>query len=126
MTEYEDRIEEFTRDGKNFVYIDVSNLQNNAALREIVEVIQRCVEKYPAKSVYTIINIENIMFDTETKEIAGNCLRHNDPYVKCGGVIGLDGIKKIMVNAMLKLGGRNNIQFFHTREQALEGLLRQE
>jgi CheY-like chemotaxis protein len=125
MMEYGDRIEEFTRDGKNFLYVDVSNFKSNADVLKMVDVVQRCIGTYPAKSVYTIVNIENIMFDTETKEMAGRCLRHNEPYVKYGAVIGLDGIKKIMVNAIVKLSGRDNMQFFRTREQALEWLLRQ-
>ena len=61
----------------------------------------------------------------ETKEIVGNCLKHNEPYVKCGAVIGLDGIKKIMASAAVKFSGRKNIQFFYTKERALEWLLQQ-
>jgi hypothetical protein len=73
-----------------------------------------------------LINIENILFDTETKEIAAKCLTHNKPYVRCGAVIGLDGIKKIMASAALKLSGRKNISFFLSKEHAIEWLLQQE
>jgi hypothetical protein len=124
--DYEARIEEFTRDGKNFMYIDVSNLKNNADIRKTVELVQRRMENYPAKSVYTIINIEGIVFDTESKEIAADCMKRDEPHVKGGAFIGLDGIRKIMANAVVKLSGRSLMQFFYTKEQALEWLLRQE
>jgi len=124
--DYENRIEEFTQDGRNFMYIDASNLKNNDNFIKLADLVQQRIVKYAAKSVYTITNIENILFDTTTKEIAGNCLKHNDPYVKFGAVIGLDGIKKIMANAAVRLGGRKNMQFFFTREQAVEWLLRLE
>ena len=121
-----ERIEEFTRDGKNFIYIDVSNLKKNEDFIKVVDAVQQVIVKYPAKSVNTIVNIENIIFDTETKIIAGACLKHNEPYVKYGGVIGLDGIKKIMANAVFKFSGRNHMRFFYSKEQAIEGLLRLE
>jgi len=126
MMDYEERIEEFTRDGRNFMHIDLSNLHNNDDVREIFEAALRRMEKYPAKSLYTITDIENILFDTVTKEIAGNGMKRNEPYVKYGSVIGLDGIKKIMVNAVCKFSGRNNMQFFYTREQAVAWLMQQE
>ena len=121
-----ERIEEFARNGKNFIYIDVSNLKKNEDFIKIVDLVQQVIVKYPAKSVNTIVNIENIIFDTETKEIAGNCLKHNEPYVKHGGVIGLDGIKKIMANAVFKFSGRHHMRFFYTKEQAIAWLLQQE
>jgi len=120
-----ERISEFTRDGKNFIYIDCSNLKKNEDFVKIVDIVQQIIVKYPEQSVYTITNVENIIFDTETKEIAGNCLKYNEPYVKCGAVIGLDGIKKIMVNAVFKFSGRRPLQFFYTKEKAIEWLLQQ-
>ena len=121
-----ERIEEFTRNGKHFIYIDVSNLKKNEDFIKVVDAVQRIIVKYPAKSVHTIVNIENIIFDTETKVIAGNCLKHNEPYVKHGGIIGLDGIKKIMANAVFKFSGRNHMRFFYTKEQAIDWLQRQD
>jgi hypothetical protein len=121
-----ERIEEFTRNGKNFMYIDISNLKKNEDYTKIVELVQEIVVKYAHQSVYTIVNIENILFDTETKEIAAGCLKHNEPYVRCGAVIGLVGMKKIMANAAIKISGRKNMQFFYTREKAIEWLLQQE
>ena len=120
-----ERIEEFTRNGKNFIYIDVSNLKKNEDFIKVVDALKQIIIKYPEKSVHTIVNIENIIFDTETKVIAGNCLKHNEPFVKHGGVIGLDGIKKIMANAVFKFSGRNHMRFFYTKEQAIDWLLLQ-
>jgi len=120
-----ERVSEFTCDGKNFIYIDCSNLKNNEDFVKIVDTVKQVIVKYPEQSVYTISNIENIIFDTKTKEIAANCLKHNEPYVRCGAVIGLDGIKKIMANAVFKFSGRKPLQFFYTKEKAIEWLLQQ-
>ncbi|MDR2630544.1 MAG: hypothetical protein LBC60_06455 [Spirochaetaceae bacterium] len=40
--------------------------------------------------------------------------------VRQRAVIGLDGIKRTMVNSILKMSGRNNIKFFRTRDEAIK------
>ncbi|MCL2480588.1 MAG: hypothetical protein FWF38_02640 [Spirochaetaceae bacterium] len=120
------RIEEFVRDGKSFIYIDFSNLKTNEEFIELLKVIEPAFAKYPKHSLYTITNIENVRIDSESKKIIAQYLEHNKPYVKCGAVIGLDGIKKIIVTTALKLSGRDNIFFAFTKEQAVELLLQKE
>lgn len=120
------RIDEFTRDGKNFMYIDLSDLKKNEDFIELVKIIEPAVEKYPLMSLYTITNIENIRIDTESKQFIARYLEHNKPYVKYGAVIGLDGIKKILVSTVIKLSGRNDLSFAFTKEQAIELLLKKE
>jgi len=120
------RIEEFVRNGKAFIYIDLSNLKTNDEFDKMTKIIEPAVAKYPENSLYTVTNIENIRIDTESKKNIVRYLKHNKPYVKYGAVIGLDGIKKLIVTTTLKLSGRNNIIFAFTKEQAIELLLRQE
>ena len=117
------RIEEFTRDGKNFMYIDLSDLKTNDDFIKVTTgIIEPAIEKYPEQSLYTITNIENIRFDLDSKRIVAKYMAHNKPYVKCGAVIGLDGIKKILVSGVLGLSGRKNIIFAFSKEQAIDML----
>jgi len=51
-------------------------------------------------------------------------MAHNKPYVKYGAVIGVDGIKKIMVNAIFKLCGRDNMTFISSKDAAVKWLLK--
>jgi hypothetical protein len=122
----EQRIEEFTLDGKNFLYLDMSEFKENSEYIEFVEVAKKCIAKYAECSVFTITNIRDVKFDTETKKIVAEWMEYNKPYVKRGAVIGFDGIKRIVVNAIFKMGGRKNMIFFPNREQAIEWLLKQE
>jgi len=122
----EHRIEEFALDGKNFLYFDMSEFKENDEYREFVEVAKKRIAKYAEYSVFTITNIKDVKFDTETKKIVAEWMEHNKPYVKRGVVIGFDGIKRIVVNAIFKMGGRKNMMFFPNREQAIEWLLKQE
>lgn len=120
-----ERIEEFKQDGKNFVYIDFSGLKTDVEFREQIELIKKTVSKYPEQSVYTITNLSDIRFDPTIKDAVLDYLRHNKPYIKYAVIFGMDGIKKMMIDSMLKLSGRNNISCAFTKEKAIELALRQ-
>jgi len=120
------RIEEFTVEGKNFLYFDMSEFKENSEYIEFIELAKKCMAKYAEFSVFTVTNIRDVKFDSETKKIVAEWMEHNKPYVKRGAVIGFDGIKRMLVNAIFKMGGRKNMMFFPNREQAVDWLLKQE
>ena len=120
------RVEEFSRDGKDFVCIDLSGLKDNDIFVEVTKDIEAVIAKHPPKSVYTITNVEDIRFDTSSKKLISAYMEHNAPYVKCGAVIGLDGVKKMFVNAVMQMSGRKNMHFAYTKESAIEWLLQQD
>jgi predicted PolB exonuclease-like 3'-5' exonuclease len=122
----EQRIEEFTQKGKDFAYYDLSDFKTNDEFKEFVEAAKERIAKYAEHSLLTITNIRDVKFDSETKSIVAEWMKYNKPYVKFGTVIGFDGIKKIMVNAIFKLCGRKNMIFVSSKEQAIEWLLKQE
>ncbi|MDR1970822.1 MAG: hypothetical protein LBQ46_02770 [Treponema sp.] len=118
-----ERIEQFEHKGKRFIYFDLSGLQNNVQFKEMTEGAKKIIAEYPPDgSSFSITNIEGVIYDTETKNIVSAWMEFNRPYIKQGAVIGLDGIKRIMVNSILKMSGRNNMKFFRTREEAVEWL----
>jgi hypothetical protein len=118
------RIEEFTREGKNLIYYDLSDFKTNDEFLEFTKIAKENITKYAEHSLLTIANIRDVKFDSETKNIMADWMEYNKPYVKFGAIIGFDGIKKIMVNAILKLSGRKNMAFISNKEQAIEFLLK--
>ena len=119
------RIVEFTQGEKAFIYFNLSGFQTNDEFEKLIEESKQLIERYAEGSVYTITNIEKVRFDTKTKEIVAGWMTYNKPYVKYGVVIGMDGIKKIMVNAIFSLSGRKNMTSASTKEQAIEWLMKQ-
>ena len=119
-----ERVYEFTQDGKNFVFIDFSGLSTDKEFLGVIDLAIPVISKYPEQSVYTITNIANLRFDSNTKSIATRYMEENKPYVRYGVLIGLDGIKKMMAKTVMKLSGRSNMHFTFTKEQAIEWLLR--
>jgi len=120
------RIEEFTQDGKNFMYIDLSEFKTSEEYRDFFYTAKAYVQKYSEQSLYTITNITDVKFDTEVKSLVVEWMEHNRPYVKGGAVIGYNGIKRIFINSIFKLSGRKNMIFAFSKEQAIEWLLKQE
>ncbi len=118
-------VEEFTADGKNIIYIDFSNAVSENDFNAIIEEVRQVITKYAEKSVCTITNMENVRFDSNIKEIFVKYVESNKPYVKYGVAIGMDGIKKKMIEGILKLGGRPNFHFCFTREEAVKWLRQQ-
>jgi len=121
-----ERIEEFTLEGKNFMYIDLSNIVTNDDFLQLTAIMEPLMEKYPEHSLYTITNIEGVRVNAHTKELVAKCLAHNKPYVKYGAIVGLDGIKKVFTNSALKMSGRTNMHFAFSKEKAIEWLLMQD
>ena len=118
-------IEEFTADGKNIVYIDFSNTASEKEFIEIIEQAKKTISKYAEKSVCTITNMENVRFDSNIKDIFVKYVEFNKPYVKYGTAVGMNGIKKKMIEEILKLGKRPNFHFCFTKEEAVKWLLQQ-
>ena len=118
------RVDEFTIEGKDFVYIDFSNLSDEKDFAGVIDTAIAVIGKHSEKSIYTITNVENVRFDSNIKETAANYMAFNKPYVKHGVIIGMDGIKKIMVKAIMKMGGRDNMDFCFTKEEGIRLLLK--
>ncbi|MCL2669431.1 MAG: hypothetical protein FWE89_01985 [Syntrophaceae bacterium] len=121
-----ERIEEFSLEGKSFVYLDLSGVKTNNEFLRVVDIWKQVIKKYPENSIYTVTNVSDIRADSETKKMLTDLMAHNKPYVKNAAAIGFDGIKKIMANTISKGAGRPSIHFALTKEKAIEWLLSQE
>ena len=119
------RVEEFTRSGKKFVYIDFSNLKTNDEISQVINKAKPIISKNSPKSVYTISNFDGSRYDKETKELVATYTKANEPYVVAGAIIGMDGLKKIMASAIFSLSGRKNLTISSSKEEAIQFLLKQ-
>ena len=120
-----EHIEEFTAGGKNIIYIDFSRAVSEKDFNEVIEQAKRTISKHAEKAVCTITNMENVRFDSNIKELFVKYAESNKPYVKYGVAVGMDGIKKKMIEGILKLGGRPSFHFCFTKEEAVKWLQQQ-
>jgi hypothetical protein len=123
MGENEKRIEEFEYEGKRFIYFDLGFFKNNGQFMEFIEYAKGVIRRYPQdNSLFSVTNVEGVLYDSETKSIVADWMDFNRPYIGQGAVIGLDGIKRIMVNSILKMSRRSNMKFFRARDEAVKWL----
>jgi predicted HAD superfamily Cof-like phosphohydrolase len=120
-----EHVEEFTVEEKNIVYIDFSSAVSEEDFNSVIEQAKQVISKHAEKSICTITNMENVRFDSNIKEIFIKYVESNKPYVKYGAAVGMDGIKKKMIEGILKLGGRPNFHFCFSKEEAVNWLRQQ-
>ncbi len=115
-------VEEFQHDGKQFIYIDFSGCKTNTDYKSVIEAAKAIVVKYPKNSLYSITDGNDVTFDSLTKEMVTEWMKFAGPYVIHGALIGINGIKKIMINSMLKISGRTNLKILNSKQEAIEWL----
>jgi hypothetical protein len=70
--------------------------------------------------------MENTIIDTFAKDIFVKYAAHKKPYVKRGALIGLDGVKKMMIAKILNLAERDKLYIAFSKEKAIEWILQQD
>jgi len=120
-----DFVEEFTQEGKNFVYINFSELESDESYIERIRLTMPAITKYPGNSIYVIANLDNVKFDSNTKKITADYIGQIKPYIRAAAVFGVDGIKKMMITTAMKMAGNINLYFGFSKEQAIAWLLKQ-
>ena len=120
-----ERIEEFGHEGKNFVYLDFSGLRSGEEFTNLLEQAKPVISRYPEQSLYIITNIDNVRIDSGARELLIEYLTYNKPFIKYSAIIGVDGIKKMMIQSAMKQSGRDNVLFAFSKEKAIELVLKQ-
>jgi hypothetical protein len=118
-------IEEFQRDGKNFIFFDISGLTDNDQFENFANAAMEAITKYPPKSVYVITN-HLTFFDTKTKDISAGWIIFNKPYVIASALVDINGLTRMVAKSIYKKAGREFATPFRTREEAVAWLLTQD
>ena len=108
--------------GHEIIYLDYSNLRDRDEIVQMIIDGSELIRSKPLNSVLSLVNMENMFFNNEIRNILSDNVKKNTPHVKMSSVYGLNGLISIMYNSFLKLSGRN-VKSFKTREEALEYLL---
>ena len=115
-----DRVEEFERDGKNFVYIDFSGLTATDDISQAIDRAKAVICSHQIRSVFTITNLDGLRFDNETKDLIIPYTEGNQPYVIAGAIIKLDDFKKSIAETVFAVSGRKELIIMDTKEEAIQ------
>jgi len=125
MEDYiKNNIEEFQREGKNFIYFNIAGLDDNEQFERFAAAAMELITKYPPKSVY-VITSRMEFFDTRTKEICSDWITFNKPYVVASALVSIDGLTRMVAKSIYKKAERDLAPPFTTMDEAVAWLLTQ-
>jgi len=104
--------------------VDVSH---SGDLEENIAVLARAMKiigSRPPKSMLLLTNVTETPFNIKAVEEIKAYAKFNTPYVKASAVVGVTGIRKVVLDAIIKLTGRTIVSF-ETEEEALDWLAAQ-
>ena len=115
-----DRVRFITHQGKQILFIDVTNCAADEVVELLTEV-QRIVTAQPPKSALTLSDLTGAQFSraaiTRMKEVAV----FDRPYVKRAALVGAQSLPRVYFEA-LKTFSQREFRRFKTREEATDWL----
>lgn len=65
----------------------------------------------PPKSVRTLVTVQDSKFDTRIAKAVQELARHNKPYVLASAIVGLSGLQRVILTAVMRATGRTFATF---------------
>ncbi len=110
--------------GVTIIVADLSNLSDIEESIAVVYKTMNLVATQAPKSVRLLTDVTGTPFNARGVEALKVYAKSNTPYLKASAVAGVAGIKKIVVDSIIRLTGRD-IRSFATTEDALDWLAAQ-
>lgn len=116
----ESRVQWIQHKGRTILLIDATSLPPAEGAKVLLDARKRIATLGP-KSALTLTDVTGSLFDDAAAKEAQACGAANAPFVKAAALVGVKGLKKIVLTAIVRATGRE-LQLFETRDQALEWL----
>jgi hypothetical protein len=104
-----DRVVFIKHNGKELLYLDFSNCKPIDVFL-VIDEAKKTIRTRPENSVLTLTDVTNMRFDDRVTQQMKEFTTHNKPYVRAAAVVGVEGVKKIILNAVMLFSKRK----FHT------------
>ncbi|HEY3448720.1 MAG TPA: hypothetical protein VGK67_20345 [Myxococcales bacterium] len=117
------RVRLMVHEGRQVVLIDGSRLAVEPA-KAVFVAARAVVARHAPKSALTLTDVTGMLFDDALVSVVRETIAADEPYVKAAAVVGITGLKKIVINTLVLLTGRP-LRTFDTRERALAWLVQQ-
>jgi hypothetical protein len=110
--------------GKQILYIDFSNCSPQEMLSHMQQA-QRLISTQPKNSVFTLTDVTNAHYDRKVSAALKEYTNANKPFVKAAAVVGISGLKEVILNAIIFFT-RRSFSLFENLEDAKEWLAARE
>jgi hypothetical protein len=103
-------------------YIDFSGLRTPDEIAEVMSESKTHIRNQPPKSMITLANIEGMHFNGSIKDLFIEFVKGNKEFVQHSAIIGVDGLRRIVFNGVIKMTGRD-IRCLGSFEDAINWLV---
>jgi hypothetical protein len=117
------KVDFISHKGKRMLYIDASGCKA-VELAAVCDRAKQQIGKEPQASLLILTNVTGTEISKETSAIIKDLTTFNKPFVKASAVVGVEGLKKIIYNAVMTFSGRT-IASKDTLDQAKDWLAAQ-
>ncbi|MBN1779885.1 STAS/SEC14 domain-containing protein [bacterium] len=120
----EDRIRFFEHSGKKILLLDVSGMKPGESFIRFIDSAKQVIRTKPENSLLTLFDATDSYFNNATIDMLKEFTAGNKSYVRASAVVGITGLKKVMLNFISKFSSRTFKQS-DTREEAMDWLVQQ-
>ena len=110
--------------GHDILYFDFANVTDHDEALRLVAEAKDVVAGQPRNSLLTLVDVRGSSADREITWALKDLAEHDRPYVIASAIVGLEGVKKVISQAVARLAGRT-FAAFDTVEEAQDWLVRQ-
>jgi len=118
-----ERVKFIKHNWRQLLLLDFSNCGADEAIKTIAEASE-VIRLQTANSLLILTDVTNARYNLEVVEKLKDFTNANTPYVRASAVVGLDGLKKIVYNAVVMFSKRK-ISVFEDIEKAKDWLIEQ-
>jgi len=110
--------------GKRILYMDIATSSNDELI-DITNRLKQVIAAEPPKSVLCLVDVTGGKFNNEINQTVKEFAKFCDPYVKVSASIGVEGLMKIIHNAIVMFTGNKSLVLKNSKEEALDWLVEQ-
>ncbi len=118
-----ERLQLFSRDGKEILLIDLSSCPIPEAL-QVIKQAEPLIRTRAPKSLRTLTDVTGSRYDMEWTKAIKDFAKGNDPFVCAAAIVGVAGLGQVLIAAIQAFTGRV-IKSFNDRESAIQWLVKQ-
>lgn len=118
------RVHFFEHRGTRILMVDFSHLQQTEEILREIDTARALIASQPPASLRTLTHVRGARYSPPVMDALKRFTAHNKPYVKAAAIVGMEGLHRVLYNAVL-LFSRRNIEIFNTLDEARDWLARQ-
>lgn len=108
--------------GVKIFYIDFTNLQSENEIDGVLTESKTVIRSSAPKSMINLANVDGMHFNSRIKDMFVEYVKDNSQFVKHSAIVGVNGLKRIVFNGIMKVSGRD-VRCFDSVDDAKKWLV---